>query len=164
MSDLTATFKTNQGDFKIKLFADKTPRTVSNFTNLVKAGFYNGLAFHRIIEGFMIQGGCPEGTGTGGPGYRFKDEFTDLKHHKPGILSMANAGPNTNGSQFFITLVPTPHLNGAHTVFGEVVEGWDNVDKIGKCKTDHRDRPTDEICIERIDLEGEFEAVDIEKV
>jgi peptidyl-prolyl cis-trans isomerase B (cyclophilin B) len=119
---LTATFHTTKGDIKIHLFPDKTPLTVLNFVNLSKRGFYNGLTFHRVIPNFMIQGGCPLGTGTGGPGYRFKDEFSSsLKHDKPGILSMANAGPNTNGSQFFITHVPTPWLDNKHSVFGEVV-------------------------------------------
>jgi len=118
---LTATIKTNKGDIKLDLFPDKAPLTVLNFVNLSKRGFYDNLTFHRVIPDFMIQGGCPLGTGTGGPGYRFKDEFSpELKHGKPGILSMANAGPNTNGSQFFITHVPTPHLNNRHTVFGEV--------------------------------------------
>jgi peptidyl-prolyl cis-trans isomerase B (cyclophilin B) len=118
---LAATIKTNKGDINLKLLPDKAPLTVLNFVNLSKKGFYNNLTFHRVIPDFMIQGGCPLGTGTGGPGYRFKDEFLpDLKHNKPGTLSMANAGPNTNGSQFFITHVPTPHLNNRHTVFGEV--------------------------------------------
>ncbi len=118
---LTATIKTNKGDIKLDLFPDKAPLTVLNFVNLSKRGFYNNLTFHRVIPDFMIQGGCPLGTGTGGPGYRFQDEFSpELKHGKPGILSMANAGPGTNGSQFFITHVPTPHLNNRHTVFGEV--------------------------------------------
>lgn len=123
---LTATIKTNKGDINLKLFPDKTPLTVLNFVNLSKRGFYNNLTFHRVIPNFMIQGGCPLGTGTGGPGYQFKDEFSpELKHNKPGILSMANAGPNTNGSQFFITHVPTPYLNNKHTVFGEVVDSKD---------------------------------------
>jgi len=123
---LTATIKTNKGDINLKLFPDKAPLTVLNFVNLSKRGFYNNLTFHRVIPNFMIQGGCPLGTGTGGPGYKFKDEFSpELKHNKPGILSMANAGPNTNGSQFFITHVPTPHLNNKHTVFGEVVDSKD---------------------------------------
>ncbi|MCP3901251.1 MAG: peptidylprolyl isomerase [Desulfobacteraceae bacterium] len=121
MSELTAVFETNKGTINIKLFADKTPVTCGNFVNLVKREYYNGLNFHRVISDFMIQGGCPNGNGMGGPGYDFKDEFDkDLKHDKPGILSMANAGPGTNGSQFFITHGPTPHLNGAHTVFGMV--------------------------------------------
>jgi peptidyl-prolyl cis-trans isomerase B (cyclophilin B) len=123
MSNLTATIKTNKGDIRLTLFADQTPYTVANFANLVKRGFYNGLSFHRVIADFMIQGGCPLGTGTGGPGYRFKDEFVkELKHDRPGILSMANAGPGTNGSQFFITHVATPWLDGKHTVFGCVVD------------------------------------------
>lgn len=118
---ITATISTSKGDIKLNLFADKTPLTVLNFVNLSKRGFYNGLTFHRVIPDFMIQGGCPVGNGTGGPGYRFKDEFSnDLKHSKPGLLSMANAGPGTNGSQFFITHVPTPWLDNKHTIFGEV--------------------------------------------
>ena len=123
---LTATIKTNKGDIRLKLFPDKAPLTVLNFLNLSKRGFYNNLKFHRVIPDFMIQGGCPLGTGTGGPGYRFKDEFSPgLKHDKPGKLSMANAGPNTNGSQFFITHVPTPWLDNKHTIFGEAVDETD---------------------------------------
>ena len=123
---MNVTIKTNKGDIHIKLFPDLTPITVANFVNLAQRGFYNGLKFHRVIEDFMIQGGCPLGTGTGGPGYKFKDEFdATLKHDKPGILSMANSGPNTNGSQFFITHVPTPWLDGKHSVFGEVVSPED---------------------------------------
>jgi peptidyl-prolyl cis-trans isomerase B (cyclophilin B) len=126
MSELTATFETNKGNINLKLFPDQTPMTVANFVNLAVKGFYKDLKFHRVISDFMVQGGCPQGTGTGGPGYKFGDEFSaDLKHSKPGILSMANAGPGTNGSQFFITHTPTPHLNGAHTVFGEVVSDAD---------------------------------------
>jgi peptidyl-prolyl cis-trans isomerase B (cyclophilin B) len=126
MSSLNAVIKTNKGNIKLALFAEKTPVTVANFANLARRGFYNGLKFHRVIADFMIQGGCPKGTGTGGPGYTFKDECTpELKHDKPGILSMANAGPDTNGSQFFITHVPTPWLNGKHTVFGSVVDSDD---------------------------------------
>lgn len=122
MSELKAVFSTNKGDIRLKLFADKTPMTVANFVNLIQKGFYDGLKFHRVISDFMVQGGCPQGTGTGGPGYRFGDEFdSSLRHSKPGILSMANAGPGTNGSQFFITHVPTPWLDGKHSVFGEVV-------------------------------------------
>ncbi|MDH3788301.1 MAG: peptidylprolyl isomerase [Xanthomonadales bacterium] len=117
---------TNKGDIKLRLFADKTPVTVANFVNLAKRGYYDGLAFHRVIPDFMIQGGCPQGTGTGGPGYRFEDECRpDLKHDAPGKLSMANAGPGTNGSQFFITHVETPWLDGRHTVFGEVLDAQD---------------------------------------
>ncbi len=123
---LTATIQTTKGDIRLNLFLDKAPLTVLNFVNLSKRGFYNGLTFHRVIPNFMIQGGCPLGTGTGGPGYRFEDEFSiELKHSKPGILSMANAGPNTNGSQFFITHVPTPWLDNKHAIFGEVVDEKD---------------------------------------
>ena len=122
MSDLTATFTTSRGPINIRLFPDKAPVTVANFVNLAQRGYYDGLSFHRVIPDFMIQGGCPKGTGTGGPGYRFEDECRpDARHDKPGVLSMANAGPGTNGSQFFITHVATPWLDGKHTVFGEVV-------------------------------------------
>lgn len=126
-----ATFETNKGTIRVELFDDKTPKTVGNFETLCGKKFYDGLAFHRVIDNFMIQGGCPKGNGTGGPGYKFEDEFCrDLKHDGPGVLSMANAGPNTNGSQFFITHVPCPHLDGRHTVFGKVLEGQDVVDSI----------------------------------
>ena len=122
----TATISTDKGDMVIELFADKTPKTVNNFVFLAREGFYDNTIFHRVIADFMVQGGDPTGTGTGGPGYRFADEFhPDLKHDKPGILSMANAGPNTNGSQFFITHVPTAWLNNKHSVFGQVIEGMD---------------------------------------
>jgi len=118
-----ATFTTNKGEIRLELFADKTPKTVANFEKLASEGFYDGLIFHRVIEDFMIQGGCPKGTGTGGPGYQFEDEIhPDLKHDQPGTLSMANAGPNTNGSQFFITHIATPWLDGKHTVFGRVLD------------------------------------------
>jgi len=121
MGPLTAIIKTNKGDIKLTLHPDKAPVTVASFVNLALHGFYNGLKFHRVIADFMIQGGCPKGTGTGGPGYTFEDECTpELKHDRPGVLSMANAGPHTNGSQFFITHVATPWLNGKHTVFGSV--------------------------------------------
>src|SRR6187401_3276117 len=124
----TATIKTKHGNIRIKLHDDKAPNTVANFEKLVKDGFYNGLSFHRVIPDFMVQGGCPKGTGTGGPGYRFEDETRpDLRHDKPGMLSMANAGPGTNGSQFFITHVATPWLDGKHTVFGEVIDGGQSV-------------------------------------
>jgi peptidyl-prolyl cis-trans isomerase B (cyclophilin B) len=126
MSDVSAVIRTNRGDINLRLFADKTPVTVANFVNLAKRGFYDGLSFHRVIPDFMIQGGCPNGTGTGGPGYRFEDECRpDLRHDAPGKLSMANAGPGTNGSQFFITHVETPWLDGKHTVFGEVLGAED---------------------------------------
>lgn len=122
----TATLKTDVGVIVVKLFADKTPKTVNNFVFLAKEGFYNDTIFHRVIDDFMVQGGDPTGTGMGGPGYKFSDEFdSSLKHDKPGILSMANAGPNTNGSQFFITHIPTPWLDNKHSVFGEVTEGLD---------------------------------------
>lgn len=126
-----ATIETPRGVIKIQLFDDKAPKTVENFVTLTNKGFYNGLKFHRVISDFMIQGGCPKGTGTGGPGYNFADEFhPDLKHNSAGILSMANAGPNTNGSQFFITHGPTPHLDGKHSVFGKVISGQDVVDAV----------------------------------
>ena len=126
-----ATIKTNRGVIRIELFADKVPNTVANFVSLANKGFYNGLKFHRVIKDFMIQTGCPYGTGTGGPGYKFADEFhPDLRHDGPGVVSMANAGPNTNGSQFFITHVATPWLDGHHSVFGHVLEGQDVVDAI----------------------------------
>jgi cyclophilin family peptidyl-prolyl cis-trans isomerase len=121
-----ATFKTEKGDISVDLFADRAPRTVENFVNLARAGFYDGTTFHRVIGGFMAQGGDPTGTGTGGPGYQFGDEFhPSLRHDSPGILSMANAGPGTNGSQFFITFGPTPHLDDRHSVFGKVTTGMD---------------------------------------
>ncbi|MDO4550727.1 MAG: peptidylprolyl isomerase [Planctomycetia bacterium] len=126
-----ATIKTNRGNIRLELFADKVPNTVQNFVDLANKGFYNGLKFHRVIQDFMIQAGCPHGTGTGGPGYTFADEFhPDLRHDGPGVLSMANAGPNTNGSQFFITHVATPWLDGKHSVFGKVLSGQDVVNAI----------------------------------
>jgi len=126
MSNVSAVIHTSKGDIKLRLFADKTPVTVANFVNLAERGYYDGLTFHRVIPQFMIQGGCPNGSGTGGPGYRFEDECRpDLKHDAPGKLSMANAGPGTNGSQFFITHVETPWLDGRHTVFGEVLGASD---------------------------------------
>jgi peptidyl-prolyl cis-trans isomerase B (cyclophilin B) len=126
-----ATIETSRGTIKLKLHADKAPKTVANFEKLARQGFYNGLKFHRVIDNFMIQTGCPKGTGTGDPGYKFDDEFhPDLKHSGPGVLSMANAGPNTNGSQFFITHVATPWLDGKHSVFGQVLEGQSVVNVI----------------------------------
>jgi peptidyl-prolyl cis-trans isomerase B (cyclophilin B) len=123
---MNVTIKTNKGDIHLRLFDKQTPVTVANFVNLVQRGFYDGLTFHRVIPNFMIQGGCPLGTGTGGPGYKFRDEIVpELKHSKPGVLAMANSGPNTNGSQFFITHVATPWLDGKHAVFGEVVSNED---------------------------------------
>jgi len=129
--DLYATISTDKGDIRIKLTPEKTPITVANFVNLAERGYYDGLSFHRVIANFMIQGGDPEGSGRGGPGYRFQDEFdSSLKHDGPGVLSMANAGPGTNGSQFFITHLATPHLDNRHSVFGNVIEGQDIVNAI----------------------------------
>ena len=133
MQDIRIVVKTSRGNIEGTLFASKVPITVANFLNLARRGYYNGLTFHRVIKDFMIQGGDPTGTGSGGPGYKFADEIDrTLKHHKPGIFSMANAGPNTNGSQFFITHVPTPHLDGKHTVFGEVTSGQEVVNAIAQ--------------------------------
>jgi Peptidyl-prolyl cis-trans isomerase (rotamase) - cyclophilin family len=133
VTDIRVVLKTSKGDIKGTLFASKVPMTTANFLNLAAKGFYDGLTFHRVIPNFMIQGGDPQGSGRGGPGYRFGDEFhPSLKHSKPGIFSMANAGPGTNGSQFFITHVPTPWLDGKHSVFGEVTEGQDVVDRIAR--------------------------------
>lgn len=131
MNDINITFHTSKGEIDVTVFASKVQVTAASFLNLISKGYYNGLNFHRVIADFMIQGGCPEGSGMGGPGYKFECEcLPDLKHDKPGILSMANAGPNTNGSQFFITHLATPHLDGRHTVFGEVTKGQDIVDSI----------------------------------
>jgi peptidyl-prolyl cis-trans isomerase B (cyclophilin B) len=129
---LYANFDTDRGPMRIELYPDKAPLTVANFVNLAKRGFYDGLNFHRVIKDFMVQGGCPQGTGTGGPGYKFEDEANNGVRHERGVLSMANAGPNTNGSQFFITHVATPWLDGKHTVFGKVVDGMDVVDKVAQ--------------------------------
>jgi peptidyl-prolyl cis-trans isomerase A (cyclophilin A) len=154
-----ALFATSEGSFKIRLFADKAPKTVQNFIDLVegkKTGtpFYNGLIFHRVIPDFMIQGGCPEGTGRGGPGYRFADEFhPDLRHSKPGMLSMANAGPNTNGSQFFITVAETSWLDNRHSIFGEVAEGYDVVKKISQVPTGPMDRPVKPVVLETVTIQ-----------
>jgi peptidyl-prolyl cis-trans isomerase A (cyclophilin A) len=154
-----AVFDTTEGRFKAKLFQTEAPKTVQNFVELAdgtKTGkpFYDGIVFHRVIPNFMIQGGCPQGTGTGGPGYKFADEFhPSLKHAKAGILSMANAGPNTNGSQFFITVAPTPHLDNRHAVFGEVVEGYDVVEKISKVPRNSQDRPNKEVKINSVKIE-----------
>jgi len=137
-----ATIETEKGNMVINLFADKTPKTVNNFVFLAREGYYDGIIFHRVIPDFMAQGGDPTGTGRGGPGYTFADEFDpSLKHNKPGILSMANAGPGTNGSQFFITHVPTPHLDGKHSVFGEVVEGIDVLMSIPARDPNNRNAP-----------------------
>jgi peptidyl-prolyl cis-trans isomerase B (cyclophilin B) len=129
---LYANFDTDRGPVRVELYPEKAPLTVANFVNLAKRGFYDGLNFHRVIKDFMVQGGCPQGTGTGGPGYKFEDEANNGVRHERGVLSMANAGPNTNGSQFFITHVATPWLDGKHTVFGKVVDGLDVVDKVAQ--------------------------------
>lgn len=164
-----ARIKTNLGEFVVHLFTDKAPKTTANFIGLAEGTkafrnsetgqeerrpFYDGVVFHRVIKGFMIQGGDPTGTGRGGPGYRFEDEFhASLRHNKPGILSMANAGPNTNGSQFFITVAPTPHLDNRHSVFGEVVEGLDVVMKISQTQTTRDDRPVQDVVMEQVTIE-----------
>ena len=147
-----ANFETSMGNFTIELFEQQAPKTVENFVKLAEKKFYDGVIFHRVIDGFMIQGGDPTGTGRGGPGYQFADEFhPQLKHTSEGILSMANAGPNTNGSQFFITLTATPHLDGKHAVFGKVVEGMDVVKKIGKTPTKAGDRPATDVVMKAVD-------------
>ena len=165
-----ALFTTSEGNFKIRLFDQEVPNTVANFVGLAegtkeftdpktgqktKRPFYDGLAFHRVIDAFMLQGGCPLGTGTGGPGYKFADEFNPkLRHSKPGMLSMANAGPNTNGSQFFVTLAATPWLDNKHSVFGEVVEGMDIVKKIGSVPTAKpSDKPIKPVTIQSVKIE-----------
>jgi cyclophilin family peptidyl-prolyl cis-trans isomerase len=149
MPNRTAKFKTSQGDFSIELFEDRAPTTTKNFIDLAEKGYYDGLVFHRVIEGFMIQGGCPQGTGTGGPGYKIADEFhPELRHDAAGVLSMANAGPNTGGSQFFITLAATPWLDNKHAVFGRVTSGMDVVEKIGKTRTGAGDRPAEPITMD----------------
>lgn len=148
-----AVFDTSMGSFEIELFEDKAPITTKNFIDLAEKGFYDGLIFHRVIDDFMIQGGDPNGNGTGGPGYTIPDEFSkDLRHDSEGILSMANAGPNTGGSQFFITLVKTPWLDGHHAVFGKVIKGMDVVHKIGKVKCDRNDRPQEDVVIHKITI------------
>lgn len=158
---LKAQFETTLGNFEIELYAKECPETVWNFVNLAEGrqetkkggNFYDGIIFHRVIKGFMIQGGCPEGSGRGDPGYRFKDEFVStLKHDSEGILSMANAGPGTNGSQFFITLGPTPHLDNRHTVFGKVINGMDIIKAIGKTRTGPMDRPVEDVVINKVTI------------
>lgn len=157
------------GNFKVELFEDKAPKTVENFAGLAegskewthpktgekhKKPYFDGIIFHRIIEGFVIQGGDPLGEGYGGPGYQFEDEFhPELRHDRAGILSMANAGPNTNGSQFFITLAPTPHLDRRHSIFGSVIEGLDVIDEIGRVNTDRNDRPVKPVVMNKVRIE-----------
>ena len=170
MGNPTATLHTSEGDIEVELFEERAPRTVENFIGLAtgetewtdpESGetvegepLYDDVIFHRIIEGFMIQGGDPTGTGRGGPGYRFEDEFHDeLTHDGPGILSMANSGPNTNGSQFFITLDAQPHLDGRHAVFGEVTDGMDVVREIGSVETDAKDRPVEDVVLESVTVD-----------
>jgi peptidyl-prolyl cis-trans isomerase A (cyclophilin A) len=153
MGNKIAMFETNKGNFKVELYADKAPITVGNFTKLVEKGFYDGLNFHRVIPNFMIQSGCPHGTGRGGPGWTIRDEFhPDLKHDDKGILSMANAGPNTGGSQFFITVAETPWLDKHHAIFGKVTEGFDVVEKISKVQTGRNDKPLQDIIISKITI------------
>ena len=172
MSDLKAglyaVFETSEGEFTCRLFPDKAPKTVANFRGLAEGGkefvdsktggrakrpYYDGLVFHRVIPQFMIQGGCPEGTGTGGPGYKFEDEFSkDLAFDKPGKLAMANAGPNTNGSQFFVTTAATTWLNNKHTIFGEVVKGYDVAEKISNLPRDRRDRPQTPVVMKSVKI------------
>lgn len=157
----TAVFETNLGTFEAELYAKECPETVWNFINLAEGrqetsregNYFDGLNFHRVISGFVIQGGCPLGNGTGDPGYRFKDEFDpSLRHDGAGVLSMANAGPGTNGSQFFVTLAPTPHLNDRHSVFGKVVKGLDVVEKIGIVNTGPMDKPVEEIVMNKVTI------------
>jgi cyclophilin family peptidyl-prolyl cis-trans isomerase len=149
-----AKFETSMGDFTIELFEAQAPNTVGNFVKLAEKNFYDGVIFHRVIDGFMIQGGDPTGTGRGGPGYQFADEIhPQLKHTGEGMLSMANAGPNTNGSQFFITLAATPHLDGRHAVFGKVAEGMDIVKKIGKTPVKPGDRPVTDVVMKKVTIE-----------
>jgi len=158
MANRRANFQTNHGAFAIELFEDKAPKTTKNFIDLVEKGFYDGVVFHRVISGFMIQGGDPTGTGRGGPGYTIPDEFhPDLRHSGEGILSMANAGPNTGGSQFFITLDKTAWLDGKHAVFGKVVEGMEVVRKIGSTPTRPGDRPVEDVLMESVRIEGREE-------
>jgi len=159
MANSIVTMETTKGTIKIELFEDKAPKTTKNFKDLIAKGFYDGIIFHRVIEGFMLQSGCPDGTGRGGPGYQFDDEFhPELKHTGPGILSMANAGPNTNGSQFFITTVATPFLDQKHAVFGKVIDGMDVVKEIEMAPKDDtpmepNSRPNPEIKMEKVTVD-----------
>jgi cyclophilin family peptidyl-prolyl cis-trans isomerase len=151
MANPIATFETNKGTFKAELFRDRAPKTAGNFIELANDDFYDGVVFHRIIDGFMIQGGDPTGTGRGGPGYQIDDEFgPGLGHDDEGVLSMANAGPNTGGSQFFITLAATPWLDGKHAIFGKVTVGLDVVKAIGNVETGPGDRPVEEVVMQKV--------------
>ena len=150
----TATIETSQGAIVIELYVDQAPKTVANFIKLAKQGFYDGIIFHRVIPGFMIQTGDPTGTGRGGPGYTFEDEFSaQLRHDEPGVVSMANAGPNTNGSQFFITLAVTPWLDGRHSIFGKVIQGQDVVAAIATVQRNAQDRPLTDIAMTRVTIQ-----------
>jgi len=153
MANRIATFETSSGTFKVELFEEQAPLTTGNFIKLAQDGFFNSLIFHRIIEGFMVQGGCPQGTGTGGPGYNIDDEFhPDLSHDSEGVLSMANAGPNTGGSQFFITLAETSWLDNRHAVFGRVNDGLDIIRAIGTVQTNASDRPLEDVTINNLTI------------
>jgi len=155
MANPTVTMRTTLGDIRIEVYRDRAPKTAENFLSLTRKGFYNGLTFHRVIPGFMIQGGCPKGTGTGGPGYTIPDEFGEgLRHDGPGVLSMANAGPNTGGSQFFITLAATSWLDGKHAIFGRVRGGQDVVERIAAVARDRNDRPTTPVRIVEATVQG----------
>ncbi|MEX2465977.1 MAG: peptidylprolyl isomerase [Gemmatimonadota bacterium] len=154
MANPTVTFETNHGTFKAEMYEDVAPKTAGNFLKLARDGFYDGIIFHRVIEGFMIQGGDPTGSGRGGPGYHIDDEFAPgLSHTETGIFSMANAGPNTGGSQFFITLAATPWLDGKHAIFGKVVEGLDVVKEIGQLETGAADKPREDVVMEKVTVE-----------
>ena len=156
MPNPTVTIETNHGTITAEMFLDVAPKTAGNFIELAKKGYYDDLIFHRVIDGFMIQGGCPDGTGRGGPGYKIPDEFAPgLKHDVAGIFSMANAGPNTGGSQFFITLAPTGWLDGKHAIFGKVTEGLDVVESIGSTATGPGDRPKEDVVMEKVEIQGE---------
>ncbi len=153
--DTIVKIETNKGVMKLKLFDEEVPITTDNFKKLINEGYYDGIIFHRVIKDFMIQGGDPTGTGRGGPGYAIKDEFSEnLKHNKKGILSMANSGPNTGGSQFFITLIPTPWLDNKHSVFGELIEGEDVLTEIGNTQTSAMDKPSEEIKMIKVTIES----------
>ena len=154
MANPSVTIETNHGTITAEMYMDRAPKTAGNFIDLAKKGYYDGLVFHRVIEGFMIQGGCPEGSGRGGPGYRIDDEFgPGLAHDAAGIFSMANAGPNTGGSQFFITLAPTAWLDGKHAIFGRVTDGLDVVEAIGKVSTGMADRPVKDVVMEKVTVQ-----------